>query len=189
MSLSNFFSISLLSMMTWMTVLIWWCGNNTNQNISLNTWDLALVDYIGSFEDGKVFDTSIADEAKRAGIYQEGRPYQPLPVKLWQGGVIAGFEKAIRTLSYTWQKVTVKLNPEEWYGPSDPQKIGQVPLEIFTKANLTPEVGVQYPFQNMQATVVAISGNMVTLDANHPMAGKVLQFEITLQGIEKNSAQ
>lgn len=174
--------ITIASLILVSTVLIAWCSKSTTK-LTLNTWDIVLVDYVGTFDDGKVFDTSIEAKAKEAGIYQEGRTYQPLQVTLWKGMVIPGFEKAISSLTTLWETKTIKLKPEEWYGPSDPNKIWSAPLAVFTKANIVPKVWESFTHQGMNATVIAISGDTVTLDANHPMAGKILNFEITLKEI------
>lgn len=179
MKITNIILASLL----WVVVLIAWCSWSTPTQ-TLKTWDTVLVDYIGTFDDGKVFDTSIEAKAKEAGTYQAGRPYQPLEVTLWKGMVIPGFEKAIASLTSIWQSKTVKLTPEEGYGPSDPKKIWSAPLAVFTKANIVPKVWESFTHQGMNATVIAISGDTVTLDANHPMAGKTLNFEITLREIK-----
>ena len=68
------------------------------------------------------------------------------------------------------------------------KRVWEVPLEIFTKWNIVPEVGVSYTFQNMQATVVAISGDIITVDTNSPLAGKVLKFKITLTDVIKKDS-
>jgi peptidylprolyl isomerase len=176
--------ISLIAVVS-SVVLIAGC-TKPNSNLVLNDGDTIKVDYVGTFSDGTVFDTSIESKAKQAGIYQAGRPYQPLEVTLGKGMVVPGFEKGIKSLTYTWQTKNISLTPEEGYGPSDPKKIAQIPMEVFKKAGVTPQVWEQ-KIQNMPIKVVAISGDVVTVDANHPMAGKTLNFEITLREVQKGS--
>lgn len=185
--MKKFFTWWVVVLLLFVMMILAGCYKKTNSSpIQLTTGDTVKVDYVGTFDDGKVFDTSIMEKSKEAWIYQDGRLYQPLSVVLGEGMVIPGFEKAIKSLTATWQSVKVRLEPQDAYGLSDPKKIGEVPLEIFTKAGIDPQVWATYPFQNMQAIVLAISGNVIKLDANHPMAGKTLNFEITLQEVTKS---
>lgn len=57
------------------------------------------VDYAGGFLDGKLFDTSIEDRAKEAGIYNEGRQYAPLPLTVGVGQVIKGWDEGLQLLN------------------------------------------------------------------------------------------
>ncbi len=57
--------------------------------------DTVKVDYVGKLLDGTVFDTSILEEAKNAGIYNESRIYEPLTLKIGDGSTIPGFENGI----------------------------------------------------------------------------------------------
>ena len=60
--------------------------------------DTVLVNYVGRVLDDKVFDTSIESVAKSAGVFQEGRPYEPLPVIVGTGGVITGWDEGLLLL-------------------------------------------------------------------------------------------
>lgn len=61
--------------------------------------DTVLVNYVGSLTNGKVFDTSIQQVAKAAGLDQPGRPYEPISVVLGQGSVIPGWEEGLALLN------------------------------------------------------------------------------------------
>jgi peptidylprolyl isomerase len=170
------------------------CTQNTSNNTNINTGkfletgDVVLVDYVLTLEDGNVIDTNMESEAKKAWKYQTGRTYQPLQVVLGRGEVVPWFEKGLNTFTKIGETINISVNPEEWYGAIDPKRVWEVPLEIFTKWNIVPEVGVSYTFQNMQATVVAISGDIITVDTNSPLAGKVLKFKITLTDVIKKDS-
>ncbi|HDI73234.1 MAG TPA: hypothetical protein ENF58_03780 [Candidatus Altiarchaeales archaeon] len=72
------------------------------------------VDYIGKFENGTVFDTSIEDEAKKAGIYNKFRSYEPFSFVVGEGQVIEGFDNAVLGMKVGEEK-EVTIPPEKGY--------------------------------------------------------------------------
>jgi len=92
----------------------------------VETGDIVQVDYTGKLPDGTVFDTSDPEVAASAGVYQEGRPYQPLMVVMGAQNVIKGFEDGLLGMEEGESK-TLTIAPEDGYGPSDPTKIDIVP--------------------------------------------------------------
>ena len=136
------------------------------------TGDTVHVHYRGTLDDGTEFDNSAGRE--------------PLQVTLGQGQVIPGFENALIGMSEGDSK-TVTLPPGEAYGESNPSLVhvversqipSEIPLEVGGSLTATNQNGGQ-----MQLTVVALADDKVTLDANHPLAGKALTFELTLAKI------
>jgi len=131
--------------------------------------DNVKVHYTGKLDDGTVFDTS------------EGR--DPLAFKLGEGRVIPGFEQGIEGMA-TGDVKTIKIAAADAYGPVDASRVLQVPRKDFP-ADLAPEVGQQLQVgqeggpRNV-VTVTAVSDESVTLDANHPLAGKDLTFDVEL---------
>lgn len=75
---------------------------------------IVLVDYIGRFENGTVFDTSLEEEAKLSGVYLEGRPYEPFSFTVGKGQVIEGFEEAIIGMK-AGDEIEVTVPPEKAY--------------------------------------------------------------------------
>lgn len=126
------------------------------------------VHYKGILDDGSVFDSS------------EGR--EPLPFTVGEGKVIPGFEQAVSDMSVGDTK-TVTIPSADAYGDPDPRMTGPVP-----KANLPddlePTVGMMLqmttPQGAMPVRIVEVAEDTVTVDANHPLAGQDLTFEITL---------
>jgi FKBP-type peptidyl-prolyl cis-trans isomerase 2 len=95
-------------------------------NAVVEMGDTVQVDYTGKLPDGTVFDTSDPEVALSAGIYQEGRPYQPLMVVMGAHNVIKGFEDGLLGMKEGDRK-TLNIAPEDGYGPLDPTKIDVVP--------------------------------------------------------------
>ncbi|NVL91270.1 MAG: peptidylprolyl isomerase [Desulfobacterales bacterium] len=131
--------------------------------------DTVKVHYTGKLEDGTVFDTS-ADR-------------DPLEFKIGEGSLIPSFEQAIVGMTPGESK-TIQLTSDEAYGQHREEMVVVVNRSELPP-DLNPEVGQQLQINqpNGQALVVAItdvSELNVTLDGNHPLAGKDLAFDIEL---------
>ncbi len=124
------------------------------------------VHYTGTLEDGTVFDSS--------------QEREPLAFTIGTGTVIPGFEKAIVGMEEGETK-TVTFAPDEGYG----EHLDHLIIEV-EKNELPPEIEVgsvlqaEVQGQQMFFNVIAIEAEQVTLDGNHPLAGKTLTFELTL---------
>lgn len=134
--------------------------------------DKVRVLYEGTFEDGEVFDSS------------ENHDNEPLEFVVGEGMVVKGFDDALLGMEIDeTKKVTIK--PEEGYGPVHEQAIQRIPKRMMPQ---DVEVGteIEIPLENgeyVPATIVKIVSDLVTVDMNHPLAGKTLIFTITLKEI------
>lgn len=159
-------------------------GNGTNETKTVKAGDTVKVDYIGRLENGKVFDTSIAEVAKKEGIYVNNTSYAPLTFKAGSGQMIKGFDEAVIGMKVGEEK-NVTIPPGEAYGEYDKAKVVSIPLKDMNLTE-TPKVGQVY--RNMygnQFKVIAVNDTQVTVDANHELAGKTLIFNIKLISIEQ----
>lgn len=134
--------------------------------------DAVRVHYEGRLEDGTVFDTS----RKRGS---------PLTFSLGAQQVVPGFEKAVLGLS-EGEKVTVTIPPEEAYGERNEEYVLSVPAKFVPEG---VEVGMRVGLgegQQVQATITEIcEDGSVKVDANPPLAGKTLTFDIELVGFRE----
>ena len=138
---------------------------------TIKNGDTVSVNYTGKLEDGSVFDTSL----------QEGR--EPLTATLGQGQLIPGFENGLIGMSVGETK-TVEIEPENAYGNYNPTMIqivnkDQVPENISVGDNLQG----QSQYGPINVVVTEITDDKVTLDANHPLAGKKLIFDLEVVSI------
>ncbi|WP_340103740.1 FKBP-type peptidyl-prolyl cis-trans isomerase [Rhodohalobacter sp. 8-1] len=129
--------------------------------------DTVKVHYTGTLKDGSVFDTSAERE--------------PLEFKLGEGQLIPGFEKAVIGME-EGESTKIDIPVEEAYGEAREDLIINVPKDQLPE-DVEPEVGMQLQVnqpdgQPVPVRVAEISDEELTLDANHPLAGKDLQFEI-----------
>ncbi len=134
--------------------------------------DTVKVHYTGKLDNGTVFDTS------------ENR--EPLEFTVGEGQVIPGFENAVVGMQPGESK-TAQIPADEAYGEHHEEMVIQVPRDQFPP-DVEPEVGQQLQVrqQNGQSFVVNVtdvSDDTVTLDANHPLAGQNLTFDISLVDI------
>ncbi|MFO8099064.1 MAG: peptidylprolyl isomerase [Salinibacter sp.] len=131
--------------------------------------DEVQVHYTGKLEDGTVFDTS-----------EEG---EPLSFTIGEERVIPGFEEAVTGMEPGDSKTT-EVDPEQAYGEHREDMVmemekDQIPDEV------DPEVGQQLQLrlengQTVPVLITALGDDSVTIDANHPLAGRTLIFEIEL---------
>lgn len=130
------------------------------------------VNYTGKLEDGTIFDTSLV----------EGR--EPLKAKLGEGQLIPGFESGLIDMIVGENK-TIEINPTEAYGEYNNELIVEVP-----KNNVPENVEVDMMLQTFGpmgpsiVKVLEIKDEVVVLDANHPLAGKKLIFDLEVVGVE-----
>jgi len=111
---------------------------------------------------------------------------EPLVYLHGTNSLLPGLEKDIEGRC-AGDKFNVTVQPEEGYGLTDPQHIHKVPLEAFSETN-NLEVGMQFELESEeghgeQFTVIAIEEDEVTVDANHPLAGKVLHFKVSIETV------
>ncbi len=138
--------------------------------------DLVFVHYTGKFDSGEVFDSS------------ENR--DPLCFILGHGEIIQGFDTAIMGMRIGEKKLIV-IAPEEAYGEYSEDQIITTKRSSFGD-DFEPEIDLQLALQlengeRTMATIRDFNNETVTLDMNHPLAGKVLHFELELMDIKDAS--
>lgn len=131
--------------------------------------DTVKVHYTGTLESGEVFDTS--------------QEREPLEFTLGQGQLIPGFEKAVIGLN-VGDSTKVDIPSGEAYGELREDLVLNVPKDQLP-ADVEPQVGMQLQVnqpngQPVPVRITNITDEELTLDANHPLAGKDLSFEIEL---------
>lgn len=138
--------------------------------------DRVRVHYTGTLEDGEVFDSSQGQE--------------PLQFTVGSGEVIPGFESAVLGMS-PGERKTITIPSDEAYGPHRDEMLLSVPRDQFP-AEADPHVGDGLIVgtsdgQQIPVTIYALEEDTIVLDANHPLAGEDLTFELELVGIEGKS--
>ncbi|MDO8510798.1 MAG: peptidylprolyl isomerase [Nanoarchaeota archaeon] len=135
--------------------------------------DKIKVDYTGTFDDGTVFDAS-----EKHG--------QPLEFEAGSGQVIKGFDDAVLGMNEGQEK-KITITPAEAYGEVKAELNKKVPRKQLPQ-DQEPKVGMVLAVglpngQQFPARIVAVTADDVTIDLNHPLAGKTLHFRIKVAEI------
>ena len=131
--------------------------------------DMVKVHYTGRLTDGTTFDTSLERD--------------PLEFTLGEGELIAGFEQAVLGMAAGESKTTT-IPADQAYGPHHAERVIDVERHHLP-SDLQPEIGQRLEMTRPDGTtltvmITTVTETQVTLDANHPLAGKDLIFDITL---------
>jgi len=131
--------------------------------------DMVRVHYKGTLKDGKVFDSS------------QGR--EPLEFTLGEGQVIPGFEEGVAGMS-PGDKKTIRIPADQAYGEHHKELVLEVGRDQLPP-DLNPQVGQQLQSQQPDGDVITfrvteVNDKSVKLDANHPLAGEELTFDVEL---------
>lgn len=148
--------------------------------------NFVVFNYVGKFEDGEIFDTSYEDIAKRAGIYVEDRKYGPIGANVGVGELIPGLDEALIGME-VGEKKTVTIPPELGYGMPREDLIINVPRSDFENAGIEPVKDMYVMTDSGIAKIADVGEENVTLDFNHPLAGKTLIFEIEIVDVQKGN--
>jgi FKBP-type peptidyl-prolyl cis-trans isomerase 2 len=132
--------------------------------------DVVKVHYVGKFENGEIFDSSVARQ-------------EPIEFTVGAGQMIKGFDIAVEGMILQ-EKKSVKIPCAEAYGETNPENFVQIPRNE-VPADIIPQVGMQLELMDpmgrrIPVMISEVTNDFIVLDANHPMAGKDLWFDIQL---------
>ncbi|MEE4292410.1 MAG: peptidylprolyl isomerase [Xanthomonadales bacterium] len=138
--------------------------------------DTVKIHYTGTLDDGTEFDSSAGRD--------------PLEFTVGSGQVIPGFDKAVEGMNVGESK-SVNIPAEDAYGPHHEQMVQEVPRTALPD-ELEPEEGMALQAkgqdgQIINLTVTEVGDEAITVDANHPLAGKTLNFDIELVDVAQSA--
>lgn len=141
----------------------------SNTMAQVKSGDKIKIHYHGRLTNGETFDSSAGRE--------------PLEFEVGSGMVIPGFDQGVTGMT-VGEKKTINIPFAEAYGPKNPEMVIEMPKDRFPK-DMEIEVGMPLGMsdqhgQQFQVTVVEIKDDVVMLDANHPLAGQDLIFDLEL---------
>ena len=131
--------------------------------------DTVRIHYTGTLDDGTQFDSSSGKD--------------PLEFNLGSGQVIPGFDNAVDGMNVGETK-SISIEPGDAYGERHEQLVQEVPKSVLPD-NIDAKIGMQLQGQSAEGqmtrfTVTAVTDDTITVDANHPLAGQKLNFDIEL---------
>jgi len=135
------------------------------------------VEYTGKLDDGTVFDST-----EKHG--------KPLEFEIGKKQIIPGFEKTVVEMKKGEEK-EIKLEPSQAYGDRNPQLVKKIPKEQLPQGQEARKgmmLAIKLPNeQQLPARIIDVSDKDVTLDLNHPLAGKNLNFKVRLVEVAEAS--
>ena len=134
--------------------------------------------YTGTLDDGEVFDSNIGKS--------------PLEIKMGAGQLIEGFESALKGMMIN-EKKSISIEPSRAYGNYLENMIFDIPRSQLP-TEMVPEIGMTVMLttpegQEIPARMTKMDAESITMDLNHPLAGKTLNFDIEIVGINDSPTQ
>ncbi len=143
--------------------------------------DFIRINYVGRVkESGAVFDTTLEDVAKEHNIYDEKVQFKASPIIVGAKHVIPGLDEALVGME-VGEKKTIEIPHEKGYGPRDPKLVKVVPLKDFRKQGMRPAPGMRIEADGRVGRVQSVSGGRVRVDFNYELAGKALEYEVSIK--------
>ena len=141
--------------------------------MSIKKGDKISIEYIGTLDDGTIFDQSVDND-------------EPLTFEVGAKQVIKGFDNAVMGMNLGEEK-KFRIEPSEAYGEYYPDLIHQVSRSKLPEEQ-EPKVGMVVVFlsndnQRSEAIITEVTEDSITIDMNHPLAGRVLNFTIKIKDI------
>jgi len=138
---------------------------------TVKSGDAVRVHYEGRFENGEVFDSS-----RERG--------EPLAFEAGSNQLIPGFSEGVIGMA-VGETQTLTLPPEKAYGPHQPDHVQQAALDVLPEGvKVGDQLQAQHGEQVFHVIVTELTEEGATLDANHPLAGKTLVFDVEVVGID-----
>lgn len=144
--------------------------------------DFVKINFTGRIKGGRVFDTTYENVAKEHGIYREGFKYKPINIIVGEGHVIKGLEEAIIGMK-VGEKKNVEIPPEKAFGKRDERLVRIFPMKQFKRQGINPVPGMLVEINGVVGKIISIDGGRVKIDFNPELAGKVVEYEVKVEGI------
>jgi FKBP-type peptidyl-prolyl cis-trans isomerase SlyD len=154
----------------------------------IQTGDWVKINYTGRLADtNKVFDTTLKEIAIEENISQK-TDFSPFIMCVGEGHIIKGIDKSLIGRN-VGDKYKIDLSPEEAFGKKDPKLLQLISKSKFTQNRINPQPGLRVNIDNQEGIIKSISGGRVIVDFNHPLAGKEVIYEISVEEIIKDDKE
>ncbi len=157
----------------------------------LKEGDVALINYtIKVVEDGeeKIIDTTIEEVAKEAGIFDEKKSYEPIPVIVGRTQLIDAVMEALNEME-EGEKREIIAPPEKAYGPHDESLVIKIPVKRLLRNGIRPRVGLELEMGGRKGRIIRVTERFAYIDFNHPLAGKTLKVDLELVKVLKSDEE
>ena len=143
--------------------------------------DFIQIDYVGKIvESGEIFDLTKEDLAKEKGLHNPNFKYGPIPVIIGANFVVKGLDNSLKEMQ-VGDKKNITIKPEDAFGERDANFIKLIPLTEFKKQGITPYPGMFVTISRLNGRVLSMAGGRIRVDFNHPLAGKMIEYEVEIK--------
>ena len=140
--------------------------------------DFIRLDYTGKIQEtNEVFDTTNQEVAEEAEIFSENKTYGAIPIVVGSGHILPALDDSIA------------VSAEDGFGKRDPNLLQMVPMREFKKQGIKPQVGMAITSEGHTGIIRTVSGGRVTVDFNHELAGKNLEYQVKVEEIIEDDAE
>ena len=155
---------------------------------ALNKGEIVRINYTARIvENDKVFDTTSADVAKEAGIFNEKYSYAAMPYIIGSGRFFKVLDEAVANAEIG-KETEIEIKCEDAVGAKDPKLIETYPIKEFYKQEIMPQPGLEVKLGDRTGTVVTVGAGRVKVDFNNFLAGKDLKYTFTVEEVMKDNA-
>lgn len=146
--------------------------------MSKETGNLVYINYTAKVKDtGEAVETTLEEESKKLGIYDQTRRYEPRLVAIGENWVLKGLDDEIAKMEIG-EKKSVELTPEKAYGERDPALLRMIPLRKFGEKAAELGNGDVVEIDNRIGVVRFVGSGRAQVDFNHRLAGKTLVYDV-----------
>lgn len=138
------------------------------------------ISYTARIKDGKIFDTTDEEVAKKENIFNERRVYSAVPIVVGEKQVIQGLDEALKDMK-TGEEKEIEISPEKAYGQRNPNLIRLVPMKVFKQHKINPIPGMPIELDGKVARIQTVAGGRVRVDFNPELAGKTLVYNVKIE--------
>ena len=148
--------------------------------MAIKEGDFVRLNFTGKIkETDEVFDTTSEDIAEEAGILVENKVYGPIPIIVGGNHLLKAIDDAIIG-SEAGDAVHVSVTPENGFGQRNPNFIQLIPMKEFKKQGMTPVRGMKITADAGTGKIISVNGGRVKVDFNHELAGKNLEYDVSV---------
>jgi FKBP-type peptidyl-prolyl cis-trans isomerase 2 len=155
--------------------------------LTIKQGDFVTIEYIGRI-DGKVFDITDEALAKKENAYRANLKYGPVTIIVGRSQLIRGIDKALEGRK-EGETFDIEVQPDDGFGKKSSKLIKIIPSSSFKSQKINPVPGMQINIDGLIGNIISASSGRIIVDFNHPLAGKMLNYNITVKKIVADKKQ
>ena len=137
--------------------------------------DFVEIEFTGKTSDGTIFDTNIKEDAKELNI----KNVKSLIISLGNKMFLEAIDEFLLDKEIG-KNYSISLTPDKAFGKRSPEMIRLMPIGMFHKQKVNPQIGMAFNFDGQIGKVISVSGGRVRVDFNNPIAGKDVIYNIKI---------